>query len=111
MKKLFVLSVFVLFGLFSATTFAQVEEEKALAEVQDATEVKLSELPEAITKSVKGNFSDYTLKKAAKVLKQNPASKKNEAFYNVTLVKGKEVLNVLFDAKGNELKKAPSTSK
>ncbi len=110
MKKLFVLSVFVLFGLISTTTFAQVEED-VKTEVQDKTEIKVSELPDAVAKALKDNFANFTAKKASKVLKQNVDTKKNEAFYYVTLTKGKEKLSVLIDPKGNVINKSASSNK
>ncbi|MCF6351273.1 MAG: hypothetical protein L3J23_09660 [Flavobacteriaceae bacterium] len=106
MKKLFVLSVFVLFALISTTTFAQeevvaenvTEVQDEIAEVQDKTEVKVSELPDAVAKTLKENYADFTAEKASKVLKQV------KAFYLVTLTKGEENLVVLLDSAGKEVK-------
>lgn len=109
MKKLFVLSVFVLSGLISTTTFAQ--EEKVVEGISNEAEVKVSELPDAVTKALKENFVGYTAKKVSKILKQNADTKKNEAFYNVLLTKGKESLIVLIDPKGNVVDKSARSDK
>ncbi|MCF6351272.1 MAG: hypothetical protein L3J23_09655 [Flavobacteriaceae bacterium] len=97
MKKLFVLSVFVLFGLISTTTFAQ-EVESVATEVQDETEVKVSELPDTVVKTLKDSFADFTAEKASKVLKEG------KEFYLITLIRGEENLVVLIDSAGKVIK-------
>lgn len=105
MKKLFVLSAVALFTLFSTTTFAQVEGAAVEAPAQDKSKIDASKLPEAVTKALAANYPDFTVLKAAKILKQNTASLKNEAFFNVKLTnKEEKIVTALFDAKGNEIK-------
>ena len=106
MKKLSVLVTFAVLVLASTTTFAQkvkeeikevVKEKKEL--VQDKVEVQLSELPEAVTKTLGEKFSEFTAKKAYKVVKGE------KVVYYVKLLKGEEHIKVLVDAKGKVIEK------
>jgi hypothetical protein len=104
MKKLFVLSLLAIFTLTSFTSIAQIEDEDVETVIQDETKIEVTNLPDAVTKTLKANFANFTVEKASKVLKQNAGSLKNEAFYNVTLTNKEKSVTVLFDANGNEVK-------
>jgi ABC-type phosphate transport system substrate-binding protein len=102
MRKLSFLFLFAAFGLASTTTFAQEvkEEVKAVVEKvqkQEKVEIKLSELPEAVTKALGEEFAEYTAGKAYKVTKDGTAS-----FY-VKLEKDGTVTKVHFNAEGKVL--------
>jgi len=103
MRKLSFLFLFVALGLFTTTTFAQEikEEVKAVAkkQAQNKVEVKLSELPEAITKTLSTEFAEFTAAKAYK------AKKDNADVYYVKLKKDGKWTKVLFDAAGKVLDK------
>ena len=75
MRKLSYLIVFAALSLISTTTFAQEVKEEVKAEVkkvlqEDKVEVKLSELPEAVTDALGDEFEGYTAKKAYKTKKR-----------------------------------------
>ena len=106
MRKLSVLLTFAVLILVSTTTFAQeVKEEikdKVQAKkelVQEKVEVQLSELPDAVTKTLGENFAEFTAKKAYKVVKDGKTN------YYVKLLKGEEYIKVLIDDQGKVLEK------
>lgn len=100
MRKLSSLLAIALFALISTTTFAQEEKEvkdqdQAKIMLQDKTEVQISELPEAVTKTLNETYADYTAKKAYK------ATKDDHEVYYVKLQKEGAYKKVLIDAEGN----------
>lgn len=94
MKKLSLVFAFAIVALFSTATFAQEVTEEVEETIQQRVEVKVSELPEAILKTLKEEFSDYTADKAYKTTENQ-----KEIFY-VILIKEKETLTVIIDANG-----------
>ena len=98
MRKLRFLILFAALGLFTTATFAQEIEEdvKAVAEkaVQEKVEIKLSELPEAITKTLGEQFAEFTVEKAYK------ATQDGQDIYHVKLQKDGAYSMVHFDAEG-----------
>jgi len=102
MRKLSILLVFAVLSLVSTTTFAQDAKEEvqaAVAQEQEKVEVQISELPEAVTKTLGEQFAEYTAEKAYKTVKGD-----KEVYY-VKLVKGEEYKKVLIDAEGNLMEK------
>ena len=102
MKKLSLLFVFALFTLVSTTSFAQeVKEANAKTKTiqQKKVEVKIGELPSAVTKTLAEKYSDYT---AAKAYKKTVNKKK---IYCIDLVKEDESLTVNIDSEGTVIKK------
>jgi len=103
MRKLSLVFAFVVFALVSTTTFAQEGMEAATQDVaeavQEKTEVKVSELPEAVTKTLTEEFSDFTADKAYK------ATENEKEVYYINLVKEDEALTVIIDADGNVVAK------
>ena len=101
MRKLRFLVLFAALGLFTITTFAQEvkEEVKAVAEevAQEKVEIKLSELPEAVTKALGEQFADSTAEKAYK------ATQDGQDIYHVKLEKDGAYTLVHFDAEGKVL--------
>ena len=104
MRKLSLVFAVVVFALVSSTAFAQEGMETAAqdqaAAVQEKTEVKVSELPEAVTKTLTESFSDYTADKAFK------ATENEKEVYYINLVKENEALTVVIDADGNVVGKS-----
>ncbi len=102
MRKVIYLWVFTAVSLISTTTFAQKVEEKINVKVQEQTqnklEVKISELPDAVTKAIGEQYAGFTIEKAYK-------STAKEEIYIVKLLKGEKHIKVLMDAKGNLIKK------
>lgn len=104
MKKLSYLIVFVMLSLISTTTFAQEVKEKVKMESKEMlqkekVEVKLSELPEAVTDVLGDEFDGYTAKKAYKATKEN-----KEVFY-IKLEKEGKYIKVLIDTEGQVIEK------
>jgi len=105
MRKLRFLFLFAALSLLTTTTFAQEikEEVKAVAkevkavvkEVQEEkVEIKLSELPEAVTKVLGEEFAEFTAEKAYKTKKEN-----KEVYY-IKLSKDGKYKKVLISADG-----------
>lgn len=103
MRKLVYFFVFAAVSLVSTSTFAQEakEEVKAMVQekLQDKAEVKISELPEAVTKTLGENFAEYTAKKAYKATKDG-----KEVFY-IKLANGDQYIKVMIDAEGKVIDK------
>ena len=103
MRKLSFLFLFAALSLFTTTTFAQeVEKEvKATATktVQEKVEIKLSELPEAVTDVLGDQFAEFTAEKAYK------AKKDNTAVFYIKLKKDGKYTKVIIDATGKVLEK------
>jgi len=95
MRKLSILFAFVLVSLVSTATFAQDTKVEAQVVEQEKVEVQVSELPEAVTKTLGEQFAEYSAKKAYKTMQGD-----KEVYY-VKLVKGEEYTKVLIDAEGN----------
>ena len=103
MRKLSSLLVFAMFALVSTATFAQEEVKKetetVVKAVQDKVEVQLSELPEAVTKTLAESFADYTAEKAYKTTKEG------KEVYIVKLSKEGEKIKVFVDTEGAVIEK------
>ena len=101
MKKLSFLFLVAAMSLVSTITFAQEmkEEVKAVVEeiAQEKVEIKLSELPEAVTKALGEQFAEHTAEKAYK------AQKDGADVYMVKLEKGGAYTIAHFDAEGKLL--------
>ena len=101
MRKLRFLVLFAALGLFTMTTFAQEvkEEVKAVASAiaQEKVEIKLSELPEAVTKALSEQFAESTAEKAYK------ATQDGQDIYHVKLENDGAYTLVHFDAEGKVL--------
>jgi ElaB/YqjD/DUF883 family membrane-anchored ribosome-binding protein len=100
MRKLSYLIVFAALSLISTTTFAQEEGEEVKAEAkemlqQEKVEVKLSELPEAVTKTLSEQFEEYTAEKAYKGVEDE------KVVYYIHLIKEGENIVAAIDADGN----------
>ncbi len=103
MKKFSLVIVFAVFALVSTTTFAQEGMEVAAQDateavqevVQEKVEVQISELPEAVTKTLATEFVDYTAEKAFQT------TENEKVVYYVGLTKENEALTVVIDAEGN----------
>lgn len=104
MKKLSYLFVFGALSLISTTTYAQEVKQKVKTEVkemlqEEKAEVKLSELPEAVTDVLGDEFAGYIAKKAYKTKKED-----KEVFY-IKLEKDGKYIKVLMDAGGKVIEK------
>ncbi len=104
MKKLNYLIVLGVFGLINTTMYAQEVIQKVKTEVkeilqEEKVEVKLSELPEAVTDVLEDEFVGYTAKKAYKTKKED-----KEVFY-IKLEKEGKYIKVLIDAGGTVIEK------
>ncbi len=100
MKKLSFLLLFMALSLVSTTTFAQEvkDDVKAIVEeVQEKVEIKLSELPEAVTKVLGEEFTEHTAEKAYKVTHDDQET------FHVKLEKEGAYTMVHFDAEGKIL--------
>ena len=100
MRKLSFLFLFAALSLLTTTTFAQeIEKVKAIATeaVQEKVEIKLNELPEAVTKTLGEQFAEFTTEKAYKVTQDD-----QEVFY-VKLSKDDTYTMVHLDAEGEVL--------
>ncbi len=95
MRKLGLLLAFAVLSLVSTTTFAEEVQEV----VQEKVEVQISELPEAVTKTLGEQFAEYAAEKAYKSILDE-----KEVYY-VKLAKGEEYIKVLIDAEGNVIEK------
>lgn len=96
MRKLSFTIAFVAMSLVSTGTFAQNKTTKpAQADHQSKTEVKLTELPEAIITLVTSNFTEHTTAQAFKVFRNN------KEVYLVFYTKENEKQEVLFDLNGS----------
>jgi hypothetical protein len=67
--------------------------------IETEHEIKKSELPEAVTASIKANFADHKIDEAEK------SEKKEGTFYEVILEKGDHEMEVVFDATGKVISK------
>jgi hypothetical protein len=103
MRKLSFLFLFAALSLFTTTTFAQEINEdvkNAAAEaVQEKVEIKISELPKAVTKTLSQQFAEFTAEKAYKATQDD-----QEVFY-VKLSKDGANSMILFDTEGKILAK------
>ncbi|MCF6348098.1 MAG: hypothetical protein L3J20_07345 [Flavobacteriaceae bacterium] len=99
MRKLSILLAFAVLSLVSTTTFAQEAKEEVKEIVQDKVEIQISELPEAVTKTLGEQFAEFTAEKAYKSVLDE-----KEVYY-VKLVKDGEYSVVLIDAEGNVIQK------
>ncbi len=101
MRKLGFLFLVAALSLVSTTTFAQENKEDVTVAVkesaQEKVEIKLSELPEAVTKSLGENFAESTAEKAYKVTQDG------QEIYHVKLEKDGAYTMVHFDAEGKVL--------
>jgi len=101
MKKLSFLFLVTALSLVSITAFAQEvqQEVKAITEVvvQEKVEIKLSELPEAVTKALGEQFAESTAEKAYK------ATQDGQDIYHVKLEKDGTYTMVHFDTDGKVL--------
>ncbi len=98
MRKFSLVIVFAVFALVSTTSFAQEAEaavEVAQEVLQEKVEVNVSELPEAVTKTLTEEFADYTADKAFQ------ATENEKTVYYIDLIKENEALTVVIDADGN----------
>jgi len=108
------LSLVFAFALVSTTIFAQEGMDTAAADaqaavqevavqevvaVQEKEEVAVSELPEAVTKTLTEEFADYSADKAFK------ATENEKEVYYINLLKENEALTVVIDADGNVVAK------
>lgn len=101
MRKLSILLALLVVSFASTTTFGQETKElvQKVKQEKEKVAVQISELPEAVTKTLGEQFAEYTADKAYKTVKNN-----KEVYY-VKLVKGEEYKKVLIDAEGNLIKK------
>ena len=80
-------------AVFSADgTFKELEQE-----------IKITELPKIATDYCTQNFAGYKISEAAKITDAN-----NKVMYEAEMTKGKEHFDVIFDDKGDFLKKSSS---
>tara|TARA_R110002073_G_scaffold57778_4_gene146654 strand:- start:59306 stop:59641 length:336 start_codon:yes stop_codon:yes gene_type:complete len=102
MRKLSFLFLFVAAGLVSTTTYAQ-EMKKEVKEVvkkqQEKVEIQISELPEAITKTLSSEFADLKADKAYKF------EKEGKSLFYVKLKSADKHIKVTLDTEGNVLSK------
>jgi len=98
MRKLSFLFLFAALSLVSTATFAQDNKEEVKAvtvEVQqDMEEVALSDLPDAVKKTLGETFAEYAAEKALK------AKKDDKVIYYIKLQKDGEFVTVMIDAEG-----------
>ena len=95
MRKLSFLFLFAMVGLLSTATFAQENKEEVVKQVQqDMEEVNLSDLPEAVKKTLGETFVEYTPEKALK------AKKEDKIIYYIKLEKEGEFTTVMIDEEG-----------
>lgn len=69
-------------------------------------EIKTTELPKTVTEYCTKNYAGYKLKEASKI---NDAAGK--VWYEAEVEKGKEVVEMIFDDKGNFVKKSEESGK
>ena len=103
MRKLSFLFLVAALSLVSTTAFAQEVQKEVKAVVkevaQEKVEIKLSELPEAVTDVLGDEFAEFTAEKAYKAQKNNA-----DVFY-IKLKKDGKYTKVLIDATGKVLEK------
>ena len=103
MKRGMIVSAAVLlFGLTSIATFAvsianHKNNNTAFIAQDDVkyNEIKVEELPDAVSKAIKNGYTDYTVSKAYLG---------SDNTYKVSLTKNNETINVFFNADGQFLK-------
>ena len=66
---------------------------------QDRLEISISDLPEAVTNTLKTDFAEFTPEKAYK------STKDDTVFYYVQIKKDDIIIEILFDDEGNALEK------
>ena len=102
MRKLRFVFLFAALGLFTTATIAQEVKKEVKEEVKAAAkkvqkekvEVKLSELPEAVSKALGEQFAEFTAEKAYK------AKKENKEVYYIKLSKDGKSKKVWISAEG-----------
>lgn len=99
MRKLSFLFLFVAVGLVSTTTYAQEVTKEVVKKQQEKVEVQISELPEAITKTLKAEFADLKADKAYKF------EKEGKTLFYVKLKNADKHIKVTLDAEGKVLEK------
>ena len=97
MRKLSFLFLVAALSLVSTTAFAQEVQKEVKEVVQEKVEIKLSELPEAVTKALGEQFADATAEKAYK------ETQDGQDIYHVKLEKEGAYTMVHFDAEGKVL--------
>jgi len=98
MRKLSFLFLVAALSLISTATFAQeIKEEVKVVAQEEAVEIKLSELPEAVTKALGEQFAEHTAEKAYK------AKKDGKDIFQVKLEKDGSYTMVHFSAEGEVL--------
>ncbi len=97
MKKLKFLLVLTAVLFVNAISFAQVEDAAVTTEVQERVEVKVSDLPEAVTKALADQFAGYEVTQAFQTVQDGA-----EAF-SVSLAKDEKSTVVVVDSQGNVL--------
>ncbi len=97
MRKLSFLFLVAALSLVSTTAFAQEVQKEVKAVVQEKVEIKLSELPEAVTKALGEQFADATAEKAYK------ETQDGQDIYHVRLENDGAYTMVHFDAEGKVL--------
>ena len=98
MRKLSFLFVVAMMSLFSTTIVAQETREEAQVVAsdvqQDMEEVKLSDLPDAIKKTLGETFAEYSAEKALK------AKKDSKVIYYIKLQKDGQFTTVMIGEDG-----------
>lgn len=101
MRHLKILLVFGVMCFIGTVSFAQVETiEEVKTEVQEKTEVLISDLPQTVTKTLKDKYADYVTSKASSSIQDN-----GTVAYTVSLLKDKETTEVTIDSEGNVVEK------
>lgn len=101
MRHLKILLVFGVMCFIGTVSFAQVETiEEVKTEVQNKTKVLISDLPQAVTKTLKDKYTDYVASKASSSIQDN-----GTVTYIVSLLKDKETTKVTIDSEGNVVEK------
>ena len=105
MKKVSILFVFAFVFLAGTTAFDQETKEEVKKEVKkemkaQKAEIAIAALPDAVHKTLKESFADYTVKKAYAV-----KNEKGEQVYYTKIEKGGKWLKVGLDANGKVFKK------
>ena len=98
MRKLSFLLVIAMVSLLSTTTFAQETKEEVQVVAndvqQDMEEVKLSDMPDAVKKTLGETFAEYSTEKVLK------AKKDGKVIYYIKLQKDGEFVTVMIDEEG-----------
>jgi len=105
MKKVSILFVFAFLLLAGTTAFAQETKEEIKKEVKkemkaQKAEIAIAALPDAVHKTLKESFADYTVKKAYAV-----KNEQGEKVYYTKIEKDGKWLKVGLDANGKVFKK------